>query len=1049
MKDDMPITSHEDTTVTEEIYLSDAAAEPALALPDPITISLPDFLRPFRFGDNPIVSFRILPPKLKNEPKPTKEDLAKFSKAKVPFFAWRQSITEPYGIETRPYTEDVALALVGDVKKGPIRKIIRTNAGQDARAVYFVVNQGGQKKEQIDRFTAFFLEYDDIPILEQYARVKALPIEPHILVKTKASLHCYWLADESTTGEEWDAVQRTFIVYANSDPAIKDRPRVMRVPGFDHTTFDFQTGQVTRVAVELLKFETETRVTAADVLAMLKAQGQEEVTASGFHHWLQLRNQNNKERAKVRAERERRGASLAKIYGDGEVPASLRTRYNDICNRVQIVHEIEADCVRAFCPCCEDPSPSLILTLTADKILMMCQAMCTFREVCDSLGVEQKHTFAPKKEKALPPAKAAAAWRVKKSEAVPEEPEGWYHEGPIEEIAPEALADYADEIYTSDPPPAGDDPPEDDRPRIYAGTQDPVDLAEEVWPLLMMQEKRRRTLFNFNAVLSRVEHAEEKKRKIETPDGNVQVRPINQEMLRHRLNRIAVWWKIQNKQEVECPAPTYLVQDMLSAPLCDTPVPVLRRITAEPVYDREGNLVNRPGFDVKSGIYYTPRFAPLPVAAYPSKEEMIAARDFLLDLISDFPFEDQASRDNALAFGLVPHAREMIQGPVPMSFVTAAVPRTGKTKLIKVLVGKQNYNMMVYSEDDSEMRKKITSAIMSGLASTLIDNVNETLDSASLAAVLTGDVWSDRVLGSNQVCQALPTVQWIASANNPTTSREISGRSVVTRLIATTDRPEERDDFKIADIEIHAEKERPRIVQAYLTMIGYWIGQGCPAPTGIKLGGFEEYVRVIGGILQACELTHLANYKKASDELDTERTAVARICNAWWGKYSTPDCQRTLAKKAGDIWSLCSEVDGLPQKVNSSQAFGYYLKGLHERRVTYVGPPKEVEEGKTPEDYPTIERQFVIRLCKYTRHNSNLYDLEMTSEMMLSPARSGGDGAFPGAISKQAQQAVSKNGHLNGAQGGTVGLLASEILKTDDEGFFPQEEDDGSVNPHF
>jgi hypothetical protein len=75
----------------------------------------------------------------------------------------------------------------------------------------------------------------------------ALPIPPHIIVRTRSSLHCYWLADETTTIEQWEAVQRTFIVYANSDPTIKDLPRVMRVPGFDHTTFDFETAQVSRV----------------------------------------------------------------------------------------------------------------------------------------------------------------------------------------------------------------------------------------------------------------------------------------------------------------------------------------------------------------------------------------------------------------------------------------------------------------------------------------------------------------------------------------------------------------------------------------------------------------------------------------------------------------------------------------------------------------------------------------------------------------------------------------------------------------------------------
>lgn len=232
-------------------------------LPKPIDVNLYDFARALRQGDNPILNFRVLPPKFKNEPKPKKEDLAQFEKAKVPFFAWRQSLLDPYGVKAAPFNEALSLDLLKDAKHPTIRKIARTNAGADARAVYFVVNQGGQTKEDIRQVTAFFIEYDDLALEEQYEKVMALPIPPHIIVKTKSSLHCYWLAVETTTTDEWEAVQRTFIVGANSDPAIKDLPRLMRIPGFDHTTFDFDTGQVARVPVTCLKFDVGERLTAA------------------------------------------------------------------------------------------------------------------------------------------------------------------------------------------------------------------------------------------------------------------------------------------------------------------------------------------------------------------------------------------------------------------------------------------------------------------------------------------------------------------------------------------------------------------------------------------------------------------------------------------------------------------------------------------------------------------------------------------------------------------------------------------------------------------
>jgi len=363
-------------------------------LPEPIEVSLYDFARAFRFGDNPVFNFRILPPKFKSLQKPTPDELAALKETgeKVPYFAWLRDQLAPYGVKFSPFNQDLALNVLADPKHAALKRIEKTNAGEDSRAVYFVVNQGGQKKENISQITAFFIEFDDIPLEEQWAKVMALPIIPHIVVKTKASLHCYWLAAEATTAAEWEAVQRTFIVFANSDPSISDLPRVMRVPGYDHTTFDFETGQVARVSVTCLKFHTEVRLTAAQMLAMLADAGQAEVSRAEFEAWREARNSKNKERAKARRASKRNGATIEKLY-TGEPPAELAQRYSDICAQLAMTGPA-GDSQRATCPCCEDPSPSFIIRLTADKILMTCHAGCTFAEMCVAIGIEQEDCFA-------------------------------------------------------------------------------------------------------------------------------------------------------------------------------------------------------------------------------------------------------------------------------------------------------------------------------------------------------------------------------------------------------------------------------------------------------------------------------------------------------------------------------------------------------------------------------------------------------------------------------------------------------------------------------
>lgn len=934
----------------------------AIGVPTGLTVSVSEFLSAFHRNGNPVIRFRALPAKIKNLPKPSEEDLAEFKNSRVPYFAWREKILKPFGLDSWPWKLDRAAQQIADPKDREMKRLWRTNANADARGVYFVVNGGGHEKNHINKFTAFFFEIDDRSIDDQWTFVSALPVQPHVIVKTRSSLHVYWLADDNTTGEEWETVQRTLILFANSDPQIRDRSRVMRVPGFDHTTFDFKTGETSRVPVELLRFDKNLHISASEMLAWLEKQGRPAVSAKGFDAWLKARNIENKAKAGETRSDGGRAKHTPALFTE-DLPKDLRVRYSTICAQLGAVEMSEGETVRAECPCCADPNPSFVMTLTSDKILMFCHAQCTNEELCSALGIKVAHQFA----------KIKTRRRGIDQNTSQDNPGAAIDAG---DLSPEGIGAYADEIYSE-----GGAPDPSTKP-IYAGPQDPAELSRQVWPRLLASEAKRPTLFNYNNILVRIEASE-------NDPGHLIVKPITVEMLTHRLARLAQWWKRgKDGEPYFVPPPLFLVKDMLASPLNDTGVPVLRRITAEPVLDRHGKLINTPGFHPESGIYYTPRFASLPVPERPTKEQMIEARDFLLKMIEDFPFEDDASRDNALAIGLTPQVREMIDGPLPLGFPTAAVPRTGKTKLLKITLGKGNYQSITYSANEEEMRKRITSCVMSGFSSVIIDNIRDTLDSAHLASLLTGDVWNDRLLGTNQNCMVRPTIQWTATANNPRVSGEIQGRILNARIVAKTDRPELRTDFEIKNIERWAADNRPQIVQAYLTMASYWISQGRPPQKNLRWGGYESYLDVVGGIMQACGLNLNQNYVDASEALDPERAALGDICNSWWNAFMDSSGKMTTPQKAGSIWEkLGGPFDGLSGDVRDSQGLGYYLGRQHERRIAYSGPSIEQMSGQDLEELPQVHRLFVIRKSKKKRNGSSLYELHLESETSMDTAR--------------------------------------------------------------
>ena len=101
------------------------------------------------------------------------------------------------------------------------------------RGVYFVINYGGHEDSQISRINAQFMECDDIPLEEQLAKIQAFPLEPSLIVKTRKSLHCYWLIKHGDVSA-FRRVQRKLISYFGADTSCVNESRVFRLPGFHH-----------------------------------------------------------------------------------------------------------------------------------------------------------------------------------------------------------------------------------------------------------------------------------------------------------------------------------------------------------------------------------------------------------------------------------------------------------------------------------------------------------------------------------------------------------------------------------------------------------------------------------------------------------------------------------------------------------------------------------------------------------------------------------------------------------------------------------------------
>lgn len=133
------------------------------------------------------------------------------------------------------------------------------------RAISFVVNGGGNTDKEVIRSKcckAQFMEIDDFPMNIQIAIINNFPIIPSIVVKTKKSLHTYWLLKDGDINR-FRGIQSKLIELFNSDPKIQNESRVMRLPGFYHNKEE-------PIMVEVIHFRPELIYSQDEIENVLK-----------------------------------------------------------------------------------------------------------------------------------------------------------------------------------------------------------------------------------------------------------------------------------------------------------------------------------------------------------------------------------------------------------------------------------------------------------------------------------------------------------------------------------------------------------------------------------------------------------------------------------------------------------------------------------------------------------------------------------------------------------------------------------------------------------
>jgi putative DNA primase/helicase len=362
------------------------------------------------------------------------------------------------------------------------------------------------------------------------------------------------------------------------------------------------------------------------------------------------------------------------------------------------------------------------------------------------------------------------------------------------------------------------------------------------------------------------------------------VQHLTESHLRHELARTMRWGVIRNKKWAPKLPPIAIVRDMFATP--NSPFPVLESVVQTPVFGLDGSIQLTAGYHPASRSFYLPRPGfSVPTIPEPSAEEVARAKSLLVEeLLGDFPFVSDADRAHAIAFSLLFYLRNLIEGPTPLHLFEKPSPGTGATLLVDVLtwpaIGRP-LPAMSEGGDDEEFRKRITAKLRNGPAAILIDNVRKPLDSGALAAALTSTVWEDRILRQSQILRLPVRCAWAATGNNPALSNEITRRTVRIRMDAKVEKPWLGRQFRHPDLPGWVKARRSDLVWAHLVLGRAWIAAGQP-PGGKKLGMFESWSEVIGGILEVAGIPgFLGNLAELYEESDAESDAFHEFVDDW------------------------------------------------------------------------------------------------------------------------------------------------------------------------
>ena len=310
-------------------------------------------------------------------------------------------------------------------------------------------------------------------------------------------------------------------------------------------------------------------------------------------------------------------------------------------------------------------------------------------------------------------------------------------------------------------------------------------------------------------------------------------------------------------------------------------LPLLIGVVNCPQMAADGRIIDQPGYDAETGIFFDPRGARFPaIVANPMQADAEIATERLLRLYHTFDFQSEKDRAVALSLVLTRLAR-IGMATAPLHAYDAPTAGSGKSMIVdiaSILATGERAAVFAQGATLEEFEKRLSVQLMMGRQIIAIDNITQELDGDLLNQSLTQDRVDLRILGESRAVTAQCPAVTAATGNNLKLVGDLTRRAAIGRLDPKTDRPELRqfDYHPLVD----ARENRGELVAAALTILRAYCVAGMPGQPP-QLQNFEDWSDLVRGALIWIGLGDPAATQERLRENDPKLTKLIRMATVW------------------------------------------------------------------------------------------------------------------------------------------------------------------------